>query len=158
MGGRNKRRKRSGDPSKRRNGRGDFSDNEATAEVEDIWAQCELCNKWRRLPPGSVVQEDEPWFCSMNMDRQRNRCEVPEEAYSDDESGYETRTGRPGPSVGNGSSSRGQPAEAQRAAYHTSRGSRRRPEPSSPSDGRLPRPLSPASRAPLSVGRLRCNA
>ena len=28
---------------------------------EDIWAQCEICNKWRRLRPGSIVQEDAPW-------------------------------------------------------------------------------------------------
>lgn len=29
--------------------------------VEDVWAQCDKCNKWRRLPPGTVVDETMPW-------------------------------------------------------------------------------------------------
>lgn len=31
--------------------------------VEDSWAQCEneKCQKWRRLPPGTVVDDSQPW-------------------------------------------------------------------------------------------------
>jgi len=33
------------------------------AIVEEIWAQCEhpQCEKWRKLPPGSFVDESKPW-------------------------------------------------------------------------------------------------
>lgn len=31
--------------------------------VEDPWVCCERCNKWRRLPPGTPLpDDDEPWF------------------------------------------------------------------------------------------------
>lgn len=28
-----------------------------------VWAQCDNagCQKWRKLPPGTVVKDDEPW-------------------------------------------------------------------------------------------------
>ena len=31
------------------------------------WAQCEnpSCEKWRLLPPGTVLNENEPWYCYM---------------------------------------------------------------------------------------------
>ena len=31
--------------------------------VEEQWAQCEHagCGKWRKLPPGTVVDEGKPW-------------------------------------------------------------------------------------------------
>jgi hypothetical protein len=28
---------------------------------EDVWAQCDSCQKWRRLPPGTVLDESQPW-------------------------------------------------------------------------------------------------
>ena len=30
---------------------------------EDVWAQCDNpnCQKWRRLPPGTVIDENTPW-------------------------------------------------------------------------------------------------
>jgi hypothetical protein len=33
--------------------------------VEDVWAQCDRCNKWRRLPPGSVVDETRSWCAAL---------------------------------------------------------------------------------------------
>ena len=35
----------------------------APVVVEDSWAQCEneKCQKWRRLPPGTVVDDSQPW-------------------------------------------------------------------------------------------------
>ena len=44
------------------------------------WAQCENpnCNKWRLLPVGAVLNENEPWYCYMNPDPDKNTCEAPE--------------------------------------------------------------------------------
>ena len=50
-------------------------------EAEDIWAQCDLCDKWRLLPDGSEEPKGERWYCSMNPDRSRAACKVPEEDY-----------------------------------------------------------------------------
>ncbi|CAG9462813.1 unnamed protein product [Pedinophyceae sp. YPF-701] len=50
--------------------------------VEDKWAQCEKCDKWRRLPMDHVIDENEPWFCHMNPDKTWNKCSVPEENYA----------------------------------------------------------------------------
>ena len=37
---------------------------QAAALVEEFWAQCEHphCEKWRKLPPGSFVDESKPWL------------------------------------------------------------------------------------------------
>eukprot|EP00884_Botryococcus_braunii_P008177 jgi/Botrbrau1/17360/Bobra.0015s0101.1 len=51
-----------------------------------LWAQCEKCEKWRKLPTGTVVDKGKPWFCWMSPDRRRNQCTVPEESYSDEDS------------------------------------------------------------------------
>lgn len=56
----------------------------ATAKAqEDVWAQCDNpnCQKWRRLPPGTVIDEDTPWYCYMNPDEEKAACEAPEESY-----------------------------------------------------------------------------
>ena len=29
--------------------------------VEDVWACCDTCDKWRRLPPGTILDEKEKW-------------------------------------------------------------------------------------------------
>eukprot|EP00891_Asterochloris_glomerata_P007995 jgi/Astpho2/7995/Aster-x1473 len=54
--------------------------------VEDSWAQCEneKCQKWRRLPPGTVVDDSQPWFCYMNPDMSKADCSIPEENYDKD--------------------------------------------------------------------------
>ncbi|XP_030199226.1 MORC family CW-type zinc finger protein 3 isoform X4 [Gadus morhua] len=44
------------------------------------WAQCDKCQKWRRMPDG--INNDklpEEWFCYMNPDPQFRRCETMEE-------------------------------------------------------------------------------
>jgi hypothetical protein len=45
------------------------------------WVQCENpnCEKWRRLPPGTAVDEDAAWYCYMNPDAEHNTCEAMEE-------------------------------------------------------------------------------
>ena len=50
------------------------------AEAEDdVWVQCNDCEKWRRLPPGGV-HLPETWTCYMNTwDMQRNSCADDEE-------------------------------------------------------------------------------
>lgn len=76
-----------------------------------VWACCDntRCSKWRRLPPGTVVDPNKPWcaaarahpercapaagpsppgarsgaarrFCYQNPDASRNSCDAPEEA------------------------------------------------------------------------------
>ncbi len=74
--------------------------------VEDVWAQCDTCQKWRRLPAGAAAPPDDaPWwvasacagaaarerwvhnhralplprYCKMNPDRSKNNCKAPEE-------------------------------------------------------------------------------
>jgi hypothetical protein len=48
--------------------------------LSQLWASCDACGKWRRLPLGT----DEgampaKWFCSMNPERAAADCGVPEE-------------------------------------------------------------------------------
>lgn len=46
----------------------------------DVWAQCDLCQRWRRLP--WVASEDdlpEEWTCAMSRDPERNVCSAPQE-------------------------------------------------------------------------------
>jgi hypothetical protein len=49
--------------------------------VQESWAQCENpnCNKWRKLPPGYEVKEDEPWYCYQNPDDRKAACSASEE-------------------------------------------------------------------------------
>lgn len=77
-------------------------------QQEDVWAQCDnpACKKWRRLPPGTVIDSDAPWFCELNPDPHYNTCTKPEESYTDDGSkaldlagvsqGAVARNGEPG--------------------------------------------------------------
>ena len=66
----------------------DSSEEEEEEEGEDDepvacnWAQCDRCEKWRRLPDSSEYEADnlpEQWFCEMNPNAQRNTCDKPEE-------------------------------------------------------------------------------
>ncbi|XP_039511786.1 MORC family CW-type zinc finger protein 3a [Pimephales promelas] len=60
----------------------------STVLMEDIpkrpdqnWAQCDDCQKWRKLPDGIDMNKlPENWFCRLNPDPQFRRCEEPEEA------------------------------------------------------------------------------
>ena len=55
-------------------------------DAMDNWAQCERCGKWRRLPQGAVVpDEDAAWYCEANEDPQFNSCELDEEEWEEDE-------------------------------------------------------------------------
>ncbi|KAK9815889.1 hypothetical protein WJX72_011499 [[Myrmecia] bisecta] len=46
-----------------------------------VWCQCDQCEKWRKLPPATTVDENAPWYCYMNPDERRNECSDSEESY-----------------------------------------------------------------------------
>ncbi|XP_012943141.1 MORC family CW-type zinc finger protein 4 isoform X2 [Aplysia californica] len=50
-----------------------------------LWAQCDMCLKWRRLPD-SVDGDSLPdmWYCRLNPDATHNRCDIPEEPEDED--------------------------------------------------------------------------
>ena len=51
-------------------------------------AQCDRCNKWRRLPPSAEYAPDRlpgQWYCEMNPNSMRNSCDRPEERLDADE-------------------------------------------------------------------------
>lgn len=48
--------------------------------VEDLWVQCDKCSKWRRLAPGTVVDENSNWYCWQHPDPNQKSCDTPEEA------------------------------------------------------------------------------
>lgn len=52
---------------------------------KEQWTQCENdnCQKWRKLPPGSILDEEAPWYCYMNSDPKHNRCSASEESYDE---------------------------------------------------------------------------
>ena len=55
------------------------------ATPEEVWACCDKCGKWRKLPPG-IREEELPavWFCHMNPDVTHNLCKHPEEQETQD--------------------------------------------------------------------------
>ncbi|XP_040194885.1 MORC family CW-type zinc finger protein 3-like isoform X1 [Rana temporaria] len=55
---------------------------------DQVWAQCDNCLKWRKIPDG--VKLPSKWFCSMNADPQFRDCTVPEEPEDDDEITHST--------------------------------------------------------------------
>ncbi|XP_035265608.1 MORC family CW-type zinc finger protein 3-like isoform X1 [Anguilla anguilla] len=66
-------------------------------EIEDMekspdqnWAQCESCQKWRKLPDGIDASKlPDKWFCYLNPDPQYRNCEAEEELKdSEDEQPY----------------------------------------------------------------------
>jgi hypothetical protein len=71
--------------SKGGRGRGHNSSGATTSGIKKTvleWAQCEKCNKWRKLPQHikSSTLPDK-WYCSMNRwDPSHAKCSVPEEA------------------------------------------------------------------------------
>ena len=73
---------------------GDDDDADSDATDDDIewhnisWAQCDACQKWRKLPGGPEYCEDalpEKWYCSMNAPTHTNSCEEPEDVMEDGE-------------------------------------------------------------------------
>ena len=59
--------------------------NFTSAELDNIlafdnWAQCDLCGKWRMLPPHVEVEDlPDKWFCHMNVhDKPRSSCNAVE--------------------------------------------------------------------------------
>nr|KAI8758112.1 MORC family CW-type zinc finger protein 3-like [Biomphalaria glabrata] len=50
-----------------------------------LWAQCDQCLKWRRLPDGIDGKTlPDQWYCRMNPDATHNRCDIPEEPEDED--------------------------------------------------------------------------
>jgi hypothetical protein len=54
---------------------------EAAEEKGAVWAECEICNKWRLLP-ASITSWPGKFSCSMNADTTRSSCDVEEEDVS----------------------------------------------------------------------------
>ena len=54
---------------------------------DQLWAQCETCAKWRRLPESMRDSDalDEAWTCAMHPNPARRGCEVVEEELGKDE-------------------------------------------------------------------------
>ena len=48
------------------------------------WAQCELCDKWRKLPNLTEDELPDEWYCRMNLDPLHNACNLPEELETGD--------------------------------------------------------------------------
>ncbi|GCB79153.1 hypothetical protein scyTo_0016917, partial [Scyliorhinus torazame] len=47
---------------------------------DQVWAQCDGCLKWRKLPDGIDPDKlPDKWFCSMNPDPRFRSCSTPEE-------------------------------------------------------------------------------
>eukprot|EP00325_Prymnesiales_sp_UTEX-LB-985_P007263 CAMPEP_0174698448 /NCGR_PEP_ID=MMETSP1094-20130205/4049_1 /TAXON_ID=156173 /ORGANISM="Chrysochromulina brevifilum, Strain UTEX LB 985" /LENGTH=605 /DNA_ID=CAMNT_0015895637 /DNA_START=18 /DNA_END=1835 /DNA_ORIENTATION=+ len=69
--------------------------------TEINWAQCDACNKWRKLPCGpEYCPEALPsvWYCSLNASTHANTCDEPEdemeqgEVYKDDDPAAPSRS------------------------------------------------------------------
>ena len=60
---------------------------EREVEGEQLWAQCDACGKWRRLPESMRDSDelDEAWTCAMHPDPARRGCEVAEEGLEEEE-------------------------------------------------------------------------
>jgi len=67
------------------------SEEEREEEAEQLWAQCDACSKWRRLPESMRDSDelDEAWTCAMHPDPARRGCDMPEEGLEEDEEAEE---------------------------------------------------------------------
>ena len=74
-------------------------EDELTVDCEQLqpvtWAQCETCDKWRKLPHLAEDQVPDEWYCHMNLDPLHNACDLPEEPEDDDVSMHRKPCGRP---------------------------------------------------------------
>ncbi|KAE8621506.1 hypothetical protein XENTR_v10004855 [Xenopus tropicalis] len=52
---------------------------------DQTWVQCNSCLKWRKVPDGVKISEDDAWDCSMNTDPRFRDCSVPEEPGANDD-------------------------------------------------------------------------
>ena len=73
----------------------DDSGEEEAEEEEQLWAQCDTCSKWRRLPEHMRDSDelDEAWTCAMHPDPARRGCEAAEEELADGEGHERMRRG-----------------------------------------------------------------
>jgi len=55
--------------------------------AEQLWAQCDACAKWRRLPESMRGSDelDEAWTCAMHPDPARRGCDAAEDGLGEDE-------------------------------------------------------------------------
>ena len=62
-------------------------ESEEEDEAEQLWAQCDACAKWRRLPESMRDSDelDEAWTCAMHPDPALRWCEMAEEGLGKDE-------------------------------------------------------------------------
>jgi hypothetical protein len=60
-----------------------LDDEDGNYEDDEVWVQCNLCNKWRALSNSVDLGEiPEVWTCSMNAyDLSLNTCDAPEKLY-----------------------------------------------------------------------------
>ncbi|KAE8621505.1 hypothetical protein XENTR_v10004854 [Xenopus tropicalis] len=69
--------------------KGKKSDPQSPLEEQNIpdqtWVQCDSCLKWRKVPDGVTISEDDEWFCSMNTDPWFSNCSEPEEPGANDD-------------------------------------------------------------------------
>ena len=52
---------------------------------DDLVVQCDLCNKWRKLPSSSSRSLPKHWSCKLNTDKAAASCEIAEEQWSEAE-------------------------------------------------------------------------
>ena len=54
-------------------------------DVQSTWVQCDACQRWRRVSCelAEGFSQQDPWYCSMNLDINFNKCSIPEEDSSD---------------------------------------------------------------------------
>jgi seryl-tRNA synthetase len=59
---------------------------EKEKEEQEDWVQCDLCSKWRRLPPQShpnyPTDLPESWTCSLNTWDKNSSCSKPEDSFT----------------------------------------------------------------------------
>ena len=55
----------------------------AVPRHETTWVACDACGKWRKLPPGVTLPDDQAkWRCKQNVwDKARQSCKAPEEPW-----------------------------------------------------------------------------
>ncbi|KAK0057809.1 MORC family CW-type zinc finger protein 3, partial [Biomphalaria pfeifferi] len=64
----------------------EIENDKESMQPDSLWANCDQCRKWRRLPKGTDKKTlPEQWYCYMNEDAKHNRCEDPEEQERKDE-------------------------------------------------------------------------
>ncbi|KAG2485616.1 hypothetical protein HYH03_015679 [Edaphochlamys debaryana] len=55
------------------------SASEPAEEDADNWVLCDRCAKWRRIPVGYTIAEDQSWYCELNPDKAFASCSAPQE-------------------------------------------------------------------------------